>query len=135
VVEAVDPVGLRFGGLVMIYGTLMTSLSAADRGAGEFRHRSLPDGAVAKWLKRRSALRSNCSPPCPRSSTACGPARLRATARGVRAAPLQAAFGDVPGLGTLFTGPPVGIGILSAGIILAIMIIPFIAATMRDVFD
>jgi phosphate transport system permease protein len=33
------------------------------------------------------------------------------------------------------SGPPVGIGILSAGIILAIMIIPFIAAVMRDVFD
>jgi phosphate transport system permease protein len=50
-------------------------------------------------------------------------------------APLQAAFGGVPLLGTLFSGPPVGIGILSAGIILAIMIIPFIAAVMRDVFD
>jgi phosphate transport system permease protein len=33
------------------------------------------------------------------------------------------------------SGPPVGIGILSAGIILAIMIIPFIASVMRDVFD
>ncbi len=33
------------------------------------------------------------------------------------------------------SGPPVGIGILSAGIILAIMIIPFIASVMRDVFE
>jgi len=41
--------------------------------------------------------------------------------------PLQKAFGAVPLLGALFSGPPVGIGILSAGIILAIMIIPFIA--------
>jgi phosphate transport system permease protein len=49
--------------------------------------------------------------------------------------PLQAAFSDVPYLGALFSGPPVGIGILSAGIILAIMIIPFIAAVMRDVFE
>ncbi len=49
--------------------------------------------------------------------------------------PLQAAFGNVPVLGALFSGPPVGIGILSAGIILAIMIIPFIAAVMRDVFE
>jgi phosphate transport system permease protein len=49
--------------------------------------------------------------------------------------PLQSAFGGVPLLGTLFAGPPVGIGILAAGIILAIMIIPFIAAVMRDVFD
>ncbi|MEY3765286.1 MAG: phosphate transporter permease subunit PstC, partial [Pseudomonadota bacterium] len=35
----------------------------------------------------------------------------------------------------LVSGPPVGIGILSAGIILAIMIIPFIASVMRDVFE
>jgi len=49
--------------------------------------------------------------------------------------PLQAAFGNVPVLGTLFSGPPVGMGILCAGIILAIMIIPFIAAVMRDVFE
>src|SRR5678815_4333335 len=44
-------------------------------------------------------------------------------------------FSGVPYLGALFSGPPVGIGILSAGIILAIMIIPFIAAVMRDVFE
>jgi phosphate transport system permease protein len=49
--------------------------------------------------------------------------------------PLQAMFGGVPYLGALVSGPPVGIGILSAGIILAIMIIPFIAAVMRDVFE
>jgi phosphate transport system permease protein len=49
--------------------------------------------------------------------------------------PLQSAFANVPGLGQLVSGPPVGIGILAAGIILAIMIIPFIAAVMRDVFD
>jgi phosphate transport system permease protein len=49
--------------------------------------------------------------------------------------PMQAAFGDVPVLAGLVSGPPVGIGILSAGIILAIMVIPFIAATMRDVFE
>jgi phosphate transport system permease protein len=49
--------------------------------------------------------------------------------------PLQVAFKGVPFLGTLFSGPPVGIGLLSAGIILAIMIIPFISAVMRDVFD
>jgi phosphate transport system permease protein len=41
----------------------------------------------------------------------------------------------VPVLRTLVSGAPVGIGILSAGIILAIMIIPFIASVMRDVFD
>jgi len=49
--------------------------------------------------------------------------------------PLQSAFSGIPVLSSLVSGPPVGIGILSAGIILAIMIIPFIAAVMRDVFD
>ena len=49
--------------------------------------------------------------------------------------PLQALVGKLPLLGTLVSGPPVGIGILSAGIILAIMIIPYIAAVTRDVFE
>jgi len=48
--------------------------------------------------------------------------------------PLQSLFAGVPVLSTLVSGAPVGIGILSAGIILAIMIIPFIASVMRDVF-
>ena len=41
----------------------------------------------------------------------------------------------IPGIDALFKGPPYGIGILTAGIVLAIMVLPFIAATMRDVFD
>ena len=41
----------------------------------------------------------------------------------------------LPFIGKLFMGPPFGIGILTAGIVLAIMVLPFIAATMRDVFD
>jgi phosphate transport system permease protein len=49
--------------------------------------------------------------------------------------PLQKAFAGIPYLSALVSGPPVGIGILSAGIILAIMIIPFIASVMRDVFE
>jgi phosphate transport system permease protein len=44
-------------------------------------------------------------------------------------------LGEIPLIGALFRGPPLGIGILTAGIILAIMIIPFIAAVMRDVFS
>jgi phosphate transport system permease protein len=49
--------------------------------------------------------------------------------------PLQNAFGNIPVVGSLVSGPPVGIGILSAGIILAIMVIPFIASVIRDVFE
>jgi phosphate transport system permease protein len=48
---------------------------------------------------------------------------------------LIAHVGQLPGIGHLFKGPPYGIGILTAGVVLAIMVLPFIAATMRDVFD
>jgi phosphate transport system permease protein len=44
-------------------------------------------------------------------------------------------LGVMPYIGPFFSGPPMGIGILTAGIILAIMVIPFIASVMRDVFE
>ena len=44
-------------------------------------------------------------------------------------------IGTMPYIGPFFSGPPMGIGILTAGIILAIMVIPFIASVMRDVFE
>jgi phosphate transport system permease protein len=47
---------------------------------------------------------------------------------------LTETFGDWPIIGALFNGPPIGIGMLTAGIVLGIMIIPFIAAVARDVF-
>jgi phosphate transport system permease protein len=47
---------------------------------------------------------------------------------------LIAAFADVPGLNLLFAGPPYGIGVFTAGLILAIMVLPFITAVTRDVF-
>ncbi len=48
---------------------------------------------------------------------------------------IAATLGQVPGLGFLFTGAFNGIGILAAGLILAMMILPFIASVMRDVFE
>lgn len=44
-------------------------------------------------------------------------------------------LGDIPVIGSLFSGAPMGIGLFTASLVLAIMIIPFIAATMRDVFS
>jgi phosphate transport system permease protein len=44
-------------------------------------------------------------------------------------------FGPIPVLSTLFAGPPYGIGILTAGLILAIMVLPFITSISRDVFE
>ena len=46
-----------------------------------------------------------------------------------------AAFGDIPVLSILFAGPPYGIGMLTAGLILAIMVLPFVASISRDVFE
>ena len=48
---------------------------------------------------------------------------------------LQTALGDVPVIGGWFAGPPIGIGILTAGIVLSLMVIPFVASVMRDVFE
>ena len=44
-------------------------------------------------------------------------------------------LGNVPGIGKLFSGPPYGIGILTAGLILAIMVLPFVTSISRDVFE
>lgn len=49
--------------------------------------------------------------------------------------PLQEAFEDWPLLGGFFAGAPMGIGILTAGLVLSLMVIPFIASVMRDVFE
>lgn len=48
---------------------------------------------------------------------------------------LQGTLGHIPGLGILFSGPMNGIGVLCAGLILAMMVLPFIASVMRDVFE
>src|SRR5208282_1452378 len=44
-------------------------------------------------------------------------------------------LGNVPGIGPVFGGPPYGIGILTAGLILAIMVLPFVTSITRDVFE
>jgi phosphate transport system permease protein len=47
---------------------------------------------------------------------------------------LIATLGDVPGIAPLFAGPPYGIGMLTAGLILGIMVLPFVTSISRDVF-
>ena len=44
-------------------------------------------------------------------------------------------LGNLPGIGLLFAGPPYGIGVLTSGLILAIMVLPFVTAITRDVFE
>lgn len=132
-----DPVQEKFGGLVMIYGTLVTSFIAliiavpVSFGIAIFLTELSPN-----WLKRPLGIAVELLAAVPSivygmwGLLVFGPILATFVQQ-----PLQAMFGGVPYLGALFTGPPVGIGILSAGIILAIMIIPFIASVMRDVFE
>jgi phosphate transport system permease protein len=49
--------------------------------------------------------------------------------------PLQKALGGLPLIGSWFAGPPIGVGIFAAGIVLSLMVIPFVASVMRDVFE
>nr|WP_236598960.1 phosphate ABC transporter permease subunit PstC [Ramlibacter monticola] len=132
-----DPVSENFGGAVMIYGTLATSLIAlviavpVSFGIALFLTELSP-----AWLKRPLGTAIELLAAVPSivygmwGLLVFGPILATWVQQ-----PLQSAFAGVPVLGPLFSGPPVGIGILSAGIILAIMIIPFIAAVMRDVFE
>jgi phosphate transport system permease protein len=132
-----DPVKEDFGGLVMIYGTLMTSLIAlliavpVSFGIAVFLTELSP-----AWLKRPLGTAIELLAAIP--SIVYGMWGLLVFSPILSTyvqQPLQALFAGVPVLGAFVSGPPVGIGILSAGIILAIMIIPFIAAVMRDVFE
>src|SRR5437763_512052 len=54
---------------------------------------------------------------------------------GIIGALVIGSLGEVPGIGMLFAGPPLGIGVLTAGFILAVMVLPFISSIMRDVFE
>jgi phosphate transport system permease protein len=132
-----DPVKEDFGGLVMIYGTLATSFIAlliavpVSFGIALFLTELSP-----AWLKRPLGTAIELLAAVPSivygmwGLLVFGPILATYVQQ-----PLQALLKDTPYLGSLVTGPPVGIGILSAGIVLAIMIIPFIASVMRDVFE
>lgn len=132
-----DPVKDQYGGLVMIYGTLATSAIAlliavpVSFGIALFLTELSPN-----WLRRPLGVAIELLAAVP--SIVYGMWGLLVFSPVLSQyvqQPLQAAFGNVPVVKGLVSGAPVGIGILSAGIILAIMIIPFIAAVMRDVFE
>ena len=132
-----DPVEDRYGGLVMIYGTLATSAIAlliavpVSFGIALFLTELSPG-----WLRRPLGTAIELLAAVPSivygmwGLLVFGPILATYVQQ-----PLQRLAGDVPILGGLVSGAPVGIGILSAGIILAIMVIPFIASVMRDVFE
>lgn len=132
-----DPVQNQYGGLVMIYGTLATSAIAlliavpVSFGIALFLTELSP-----AWLKRPLGTAIELLAAVPSivygmwGLMVFGPVLATYVQQ-----PLQSLLSGVPYLGAFVSGPPVGIGILSAGIILAIMIIPFIASVMRDVFE
>jgi phosphate transport system permease protein len=132
-----DPVQNNYGGLVMIYGTLATSIIAlliavpVSFGIAVFLTELAP-----AWLKRPLGTAIELLAAIPSivygmwGLLVLGPVLATYVQQ-----PLQSLLAGVPMLASLVSGPPVGIGIFSAGVILAIMVIPFIASVMRDVFE
>jgi phosphate transport system permease protein len=132
-----NPVTEQFGALAPIYGTVVTSLIAMLI--------AVPVGLLIAmfltelcppWLRRPIGIAIELLAGIP--SIIYGIWGLFVFApllqRTLQPA-LIGLFGHVPGLSSLFAGPPYGIGILTAGLILAIMVLPFITSVSRDVFE
>jgi phosphate transport system permease protein len=127
----------RFGALIPIYGTLATSLVAlviavpVSFGIALFLTELAPP-----WLRRPLGIAIELLAGIPSIVYGMWGLLVFAPIFAEHVQPfLGATLGNVPLLGALFQGAPMGIGILSAGIILAVMTIPFIASVMRDVFE
>ncbi len=132
-----DPPAQQFGALVSIWGTISTSIIALliavplSFGIAMFLTELSP-----KWLKRPLGTMIELLAAVPSIVYGMWGLLVFAPAFAQYVQPLLSnTLGRIPLVGELFAGPPLGIGLLSAGIILAFMIIPFIAAVMRDVFD
>ncbi|HVV94429.1 MAG TPA: phosphate ABC transporter permease subunit PstC [Hyphomicrobiales bacterium] len=132
-----NPVTNRYGALAAIYGTLVTSAIAmiigipVSIGIAVFLTELCP-----AWLRRPIGIAVELLAGIP--SIIYGIWGLFVFAPFVQAhiqPAIIAAFADVPVLSALFAGPPYGIGVLTAGFILAIMVLPFITAVTRDVFE
>lgn len=132
-----DPPAQEFGALVPIYGTIVTSIIAlviavpVSFGIALFLTELAPN-----WLKRPLGIAIELLAAIP--SIVYGMwglfvfAPLFAT---YFQEPVGNVLSSIPIVGELFSGPAFGIGILATGVILAIMIIPYIASVMRDVFE
>jgi phosphate transport system permease protein len=132
-----NPVTEKFGALAPIYGTLVTSAIAMVVGIPvAFGVAVFITEICPIWLKRPLATMIELLAAIP--SIIYGIWGLFVFAPFVQSY-IQPAiietFGQLPGIGALFAGPPLGIGVLTAGFILAIMVLPFISSIMRDVFE
>ncbi len=132
-----DPVSEVFGAGVSIYGTIVTAVLAIIFAVPlAFGVAFTLTELAPPWLRRPVGTAVEL--------LAAVPSIIYGMWGFFLIAPLMAQYvqptlidslGELPGIGALFQGPPFGTGILTAALILAIMILPFIAATMRDVFE
>jgi phosphate transport system permease protein len=135
--EVWNPVTEKFGALAPIYGTLVTSAISMLVGIPvAFGVAVFITEICPLWLKRSLATMIELLAAIP--SIIYGIWGLFVFAPFVQQyiqPNLIDSLGQIPGFGALFAGPPLGIGILTAGFILAIMVLPFISSIMRDVFE
>ncbi len=132
-----DPVGDQFGAMIAIWGTLATSIIALavafpiSFGIALFLTEICP-----VWLRRPLGTAVELLAGVPSIIYGMWGFFVFAPLFADHVQPLlKTTIGQLPVIGMLFQGPIMGIGILTAGLILAIMIIPFIASVMRDVFE
>jgi len=132
-----DPVNDQFGALIPIVGTLITSVIAlliafpVSFGIALFLTEICP-----AWLRRPLGTAVELLAGVPSIIYGIWGLFVFAPLFADYVQPvLKSTLGKLPIIGQLFSGPMMGIGILTAGLVLAIMIIPFIASVMRDVFE
>ena len=132
-----DPVNQQFGAAIAIVGTLATSFIALllafpiSFGIALFLTEICP-----VWLRRPMGMAVELLAGVPSIIYGMWGLFVFAPLFADHVQPfLKATLGALPIIGKLFSGPTMGIGILTAGLILAVMIIPFISSVMRDVFE
>jgi phosphate transport system permease protein len=132
-----DPVQEKFGALVPIYGTLVTSIIAMLIGVPvSFGIAIFLTELSPSWLKRPLGTAIELLAAIPSIIYGMWGLFVFVPLFQTHLQPLLIdSLGNVPFFGALFAGPPIGIGMITAGLILSIMVIPFITAVMRDVFE
>lgn len=132
-----NPVTAQFGALAPIYGTLMTSFIALLLGIPiSFGIALFLTELAPNFLKQPLRILIELLAGIPSIIYGMWGLFIFAPLFAENVQPwLIEHIGSRPILGFLFQGAPLGIGILTAGIVLSIMIIPFIASVMRDVFE
>ena len=132
-----NPVTEQFGAFVPIVGTLVTSIIALLIGIPiSFGIALYLTELSPRWLKRPLGVAVELLAGIPSIIYGMWGLFIFAPWFADHAEPwINDHLGKLPFLGPYFEGPPLGIGMLTAGLILAIMVIPFIASVMRDVFE